>query len=62
MLPVKKTSKGRTGSRRSHHRLKAANYSVCPRCDNAKLPHAACDNCGYANPKIRIKLGKEEND
>jgi large subunit ribosomal protein L32 len=60
MLPTKKTSKGKTRSRRSHHRLKAANYSVCPRCDNAKLPHAACSNCGYLNAKITLKLGKEE--
>jgi large subunit ribosomal protein L32 len=60
MLPVKKTSKSKTRSRRSHHQLKAANYSVCPKCDQAKLPHAACQNCGYLNPNITLKLGKEE--
>ena len=60
MLPVKKTSRTRTRTRRSHHRLKAANYSVCKKCDNAKLPHAACTNCGYVNPKTTLKLGKEE--
>ena len=51
----------RTRTRRSHHRLRAVNYSVCPQCDQAKLPHAACDNCGYVNPKITLKLGKEES-
>ena len=60
MLPKKKTSKTRTGTRRSHHRLKAVNYSLCPKCDNPKLPHAACENCGYVNPKITLKLGKEK--
>ncbi|MHC4636019.1 MAG: 50S ribosomal protein L32 [Planctomycetota bacterium] len=60
MLPVKKTSKMRTRTRRSHHGIKPVNYSVCPKCDNAKLPHSACDNCGYVNPKITLKLGKEE--
>lgn len=60
MLPVKKTSKSRTRTRRSHKKLKAANYSVCTRCGNAKLPHAACDKCGYVNPKITLKLGKED--
>jgi len=59
MLPVKKTSKSKTRNRRSHHRLRAVNYSVCKKCDRAKLPHAACDNCGYVNPKITLKLGKE---
>lgn len=61
MLPVKKTSKSRTRTRRSHHRLKPVNYSVCKKCDHAKLPHAACENCGYFNPKITLKLGKEES-
>ena len=60
MLPVKKTSKSRTRTRRSHHRLVATNYSLCKKCGNAKLPHAACDQCGYVNAKITLKLGKEE--
>ncbi|MFA5784522.1 MAG: 50S ribosomal protein L32 [Phycisphaerae bacterium] len=60
MLPVKKTSKTRTRTRRSHMAIKPVNYSVCPKCDHAKLPHAACGNCGYVNSKIRLKLGKEE--
>ncbi len=61
MLPVKKTSKTRIRTRRSHQRLKPANYSVCPKCSHTKLPHAACDNCGYLNPNITLKLGKEES-
>ena len=60
MLPVKKTSKSKTRTRRSHHRLKAVNYSVCGKCGQAKLPHTACQNCGYVNPNITLKLGKEE--
>lgn len=60
MLPVKKTSKSRTRTRRSHHRLTATNYSLCKKCGNSKLPHAACDQCGYVNKKITLKLGKEE--
>ena len=59
MLPVKKTSKSKKRSRRSHHSLKAVNYSVCKKCDQAKLPHAACANCGYVNPNITLKLAEE---
>lgn len=62
MLPVKKTSKSRTRTRRSHHKLSATNYSVCQKCSNAKLPHAACDNCGYVNPKIKLDLSREDNE
>ena len=61
MLPKKKTSKTRTRTRRSHHRLKGANYSLCSKCGQAKLPHAACENCGYVNPKVTLKLGKEKS-
>lgn len=60
MLPKKKMSKTRTRTRRAHHALKPVNYSVCKQCDSAKLPHAACDNCGYVNPKISLDLSKEE--
>lgn len=61
MLPAKKTSRTRTRTRRSHHALRAVNYSLCKRCSEAKLPHAACEKCGYVNPKITLKLGKEES-
>jgi ribosomal protein L32 len=40
--------------------LLAVNYSVCKKCGQAKLPHAACPNCGYVNPKITLKIAKEE--
>ena len=59
MLPVKKTSKNRTRTRRSHHAVKPVNYSICKNCNNAKLPHAVCGNCGYVNPKLKLDLGKE---
>ncbi|MBC8481997.1 MAG: 50S ribosomal protein L32 [Planctomycetes bacterium] len=59
MLPKKKISRTRTRTRRSHHSLKPVNYSLCKQCGQAKLPHAACQNCGYLNPKITLELGKE---
>ena len=62
MLPAKKTSKCRTRTRRSHHALRPVNYSICKRCDHAKLPHAACENCGYVNPKITLKIAKEDSE
>jgi large subunit ribosomal protein L32 len=62
MLPVKKTSKSRTRTRRAHHAIKPVNYTTCPKCSQAKLPHAACSNCGYVNPNLTLKLGKEDTD
>jgi len=61
MLPTKKTSKSRTRTRRAHHRLKPVNYTICKKCGQAKLPHAACRNCGYVNPNITLDLSKDES-
>lgn len=60
MLPKKKISKTRTRTKRAHHAISARNYSLCTKCGNAKLPHTACDKCGYLNPKITLNLAKEE--
>ena len=57
MLPVKKTSKHRTRTRRSHQALRPVNYTVCRKCGAAKLPHAACDKCGYVNPSLTLEMG-----
>jgi large subunit ribosomal protein L32 len=59
MLPTKKTSKSRTRTRRSHHHLRPVNYSTCPKCGQAKLPHAACAKCGYLNSKITLKIAEK---
>ena len=58
MLPVKKMSKCRTRTRRSHHALKPVNYSVCTKCGNAKLPHAMCAQCGYVNKSLSINTNE----
>jgi large subunit ribosomal protein L32 len=60
MLPARRTSKSRSRTRRAHEALKPMNYTLCPKCSQAKLPHAACSNCGYVNPSLTLKLGKEE--
>jgi large subunit ribosomal protein L32 len=59
MLPKKKITRTRTRTRRSHNAISAKNYSLCTKCGNAKLPHAACDKCGYVNSKITLQLDKE---
>jgi large subunit ribosomal protein L32 len=59
MLPKQKTSRSRTRRRRSHHAMRPVNYSDCPRCNHPKLPHAACDNCGYVRPGLSLKVEQE---
>jgi len=59
MLPTQKLSRSRTRLRRSHHAKARPNFTDCPRCNAPKLPHAACDNCGYVRPGLSLKVPKE---
>ena len=59
MQPVGKTSKARKRKRRAHHALKPTHYVRCPQCGNAKLPHVACDTCGFVNPKLALPIEQE---
>jgi len=45
-VPKKKTSKSKRDMRRAHDFLTPAGISVCPQCNEMKLPHRACSNCG----------------
>jgi large subunit ribosomal protein L32 len=59
MLPTQKLSRARTRCRRAHQAKKPVNYSDCPRCNSPKLPHAACENCGFVRPGLSLKVEKE---
>lgn len=61
MLPVHKKTKHRKRTRRSHHALKPIALISCPQCGQAKLAHAACDQCGYVNTHTSIEVGREES-
>ena len=60
MLPVQKHSKARKRKRRAHLALKPIHYVRCAQCGSAKLPHAACDNCGYVNPKLALPVEQDQ--
>ncbi len=60
MLPARRTSKARKRKRRSHHALTPMNLVNCPQCGQKKLPHSACQNCGYFNPRVKIEIEELE--
>ncbi len=45
-VPKKKTSKSKKNMRRSHDSIAAPGISTCPQCQEPKIPHRVCANCG----------------
>jgi large subunit ribosomal protein L32 len=58
-LPKRRHSHQRKNKRRSHHALKMKSLSNCPQCDEPRLPHRACNNCGYYSGRQVIKAEDE---
>ena len=46
-VPKRRTSKRKKNQRRSHDALTKPQWSICPKCGEALLPHRACRGCGY---------------
>lgn len=43
--PVKRHSRTRRNMRRAHDFLTAPSLSVCPQCNEPKMPHRVCPTC-----------------
>jgi large subunit ribosomal protein L32 len=60
ICPKYRSSKARTRSRKANWRLKAPNLSPCPSCRELKLPHVACQKCGYYNGRLVIEIKEKK--
>ena len=58
--PKRKTSKARRDKRRSHWALKAPTITLCPECQEPKLPHKVCMSCGYYKNQMIIEIEEEK--
>lgn len=57
--PKKHKTHAGTRQRRSHHALKKAIVSFCPKCSAPLLPHRVCTKCGtYGEKQIKLKEKK----
>ncbi len=59
MLPCQRKTRSQSRMRRSHQALKPTVAVRCPNCGSAKLPHAACPECGYVRPGLKLKVAQE---
>jgi len=54
-LPKRKLSKSRRGKRRTHQKVNVPSLSLCPNCNEPKLPHHICPSCGHYKGRTVIE-------
>ena len=59
MLPKKKTSHSRSRTASGRQGDDGRQLHECPRCNSPRLPHAACDNCGFVRAGLSLKIDEE---
>ncbi len=57
-VPKNRTSKARRDKRRAQWKAKfrAVGYSICPNCQEPKLPHRVCPHCGFYRDRQVLEL------
>ena len=57
--PKRKISSGRRDRRRANDALTASALVQCSNCNEMRLPHKVCPNCGYYRGREVVKVQKE---
>ena len=60
--PTKRHSKTRRNTRRAHDFLTPPSLSLCPQCNEPKLPHRVCPTCGTYKGREIISTEKVAKD
>ncbi len=58
-LPKRRKSISKKNSRRSHDHLAVPDLSVCPKCNEHRLPHHACPHCGFYKGRLVVPEAAE---
>jgi large subunit ribosomal protein L32 len=53
-LPKRRKSVSRRNTRRAHDHLVLPQLTTCPKCNEYRLPHHACTQCGYYKGRLVI--------
>jgi len=61
MVPVQRQTRTQGRKRRSHDALRPRKAVACPNCGSNKLPHAACNECGYVREGLKLNFANDED-
>ena len=57
--PKRRHSKSRTRQRRAHDALRAPQTTLCPNCQEPRVPHRVCPKCGQYKGRQVVKVEQE---
>jgi large subunit ribosomal protein L32 len=57
--PKRRHSKARTGKRRAHDALRAPQTTLCPNCQEPRMPHRVCPKCGHYKGREVVHVEQE---
>ncbi len=60
--PKRKHSRARRDKRRANWKISPLDISVCPECNQPKLPHQVCHACGSYKGRIVVRIKEETTD
>lgn len=55
-VPKKRQSKSRRDKRRTHYKLSAPGFILCPTCREPVMPHTICQKCGTYKGKKYLEV------
>ena len=59
--PKSRHTRARRDKRRANWKLELSGLSVCPQCQEPKLPHRVCMSCGSYNGKKILEVVEKES-
>ncbi|RJQ21500.1 MAG: 50S ribosomal protein L32 [Nitrospiraceae bacterium] len=59
--PTSRHCKSRRDKRRANWKARLSGISVCPDCQEPKLPHRVCMSCGTYNGKKILEVVEKES-
>jgi len=58
MVPQQRKSRSQSKMGRAHKGIQAHQTTQCPNCAAVKLPHIACEDCGYVRPGLQLQSSR----
>jgi large subunit ribosomal protein L32 len=59
--PTSRHTRSRRDKRRANWKIKSPELTLCPDCQEPKLPHRVCMSCGTYNGKTILEVIEKES-